>query len=143
VRSEAASGGDGDLNLGPKGRQGREDSEATGNSVVGGGEHDLPRAARLQPPRELVATPVLASSCAAAAAIRACGCVAWSGRSARQDLTRGAGSTCLCVVREEVRPRGHCGSTGSQPSHFAFFFGSIRIEPRAGSTLLRALVQNY
>jgi hypothetical protein len=36
MRSEAASGGDGDLNLGPKGRQGREDSEATGNSAVSG-----------------------------------------------------------------------------------------------------------
>jgi hypothetical protein len=52
----------GDLNLGPKGRQSREDSEATGNSAVGGGEHDLSRvlrAARLQPPLELVAAPVL------------------------------------------------------------------------------------
>jgi hypothetical protein len=41
VRSEAASGGGGDLDLGPKRRQGREESEATGNSTVGSSELDL------------------------------------------------------------------------------------------------------
>jgi hypothetical protein len=41
VRSEAASGGGDDLDLGPKRRQGREESEATGNSTVGSNELDL------------------------------------------------------------------------------------------------------
>jgi hypothetical protein len=39
VRLEAASGGG--LDLGSNRRQGREESEATGNSAVGGGELDL------------------------------------------------------------------------------------------------------
>jgi hypothetical protein len=40
VRSEAASGG-GDLDLGSKRKQGREESEATGNNTVGSSELDL------------------------------------------------------------------------------------------------------
>jgi hypothetical protein len=118
------------------------------------------RAARLQPPLELVAAPVLtqqlrrgrrhprrrlgpllgpvrapeshsSSSLAACVGLRGGGggpltrvLGAWTPAKANPG---GEGSAGSCVVREEVRPRGHHGSTVSQHS-LHFVLGSVRID---------------